>query len=137
MLDRQQTGDLFGLYLENKELSAEEFKRLMKGEKVKKVFLAFVNYDNGEAWEDHYERNDLLGVAGTFDKAIECFKDHIEARREDYKLVESNKGFSWNLRYIGNKDEFNLYACYESTHKKSDYDLSTYAYYIVEKEVAE
>lgn len=31
MLDRQQTGVLFGLYFENKELSVEEFKRLMKG----------------------------------------------------------------------------------------------------------
>ena len=32
MLDRQQTGVLFGLYLENKELSVEEFKRLKKGD---------------------------------------------------------------------------------------------------------
>ena len=30
MLDHQQTGDLFGLYLENKELSIEEILELMK-----------------------------------------------------------------------------------------------------------
>lgn len=36
MLDRQETGDLFGLYLENKELTVEEFLKLMKDEKETK-----------------------------------------------------------------------------------------------------
>lgn len=36
MLDHQQTGDLFGLYLENKELSIDEILELMKDEKEKK-----------------------------------------------------------------------------------------------------
>ena len=36
MLDHQQTGDLFGLYLENKELTVEEFLKLMKDEKETK-----------------------------------------------------------------------------------------------------
>ena len=36
MLDRQETGDLFGLYLENKELTIEEFLKLMKDKKETK-----------------------------------------------------------------------------------------------------
>ena len=32
MLDRQQTGDLFGLYLENKEVTIEELLEIVKGD---------------------------------------------------------------------------------------------------------
>lgn len=102
---------------------------------LNKVYLAFVKYDNGEAWEDHFERNVLLGVADTFERAIEFFNGHMEERMKDYKLIASDKRFLWNPSYIGDKDEFHLYACYESMHKERDFDESTYAYYILEEEV--
>lgn len=48
MLDRIQTGDLFGLYLENKELSADEFLKLMNEKGAKKTIDKLRVREGGE-----------------------------------------------------------------------------------------
>lgn len=48
MLGINETGDLFGLYLENRELSSEEFLEMMKGEEKKGVSDEKVQVDKDQ-----------------------------------------------------------------------------------------
>ena len=104
---------------------------------AEKVLIACVHYDNGEEWEDHYSRNDILGVFRTHEGVEETFEKHIEALGKHYKRVRPNKNMSfWGcLGDPKNPTEFYFYAMYKATKRSQAYDNSRYTYYYLVKEV--
>lgn len=105
---------------------------------MSKIYIAAVQYDNGEEWpEDHDREDTLLGAGATFDKAVEFFKPHIETIEEFYKKYEDGEYVYSDL--LGNGDNVTIYAEYEplDPDRYHYHDESSYVYYVIEMEVAE
>lgn len=103
---------------------------------AEKVLIACVHYDNGETWEDHYSRNDILGVCKSFQDLDEVFDKHIETLGKIYRLARPDKNMSFS-GCLGSEDptEFYFYAMYKAVKGSQAYDESSYIYYYLVKEV--
>lgn len=101
---------------------------------MSKIYIAAVQYDNGEEYEDWVSNDKLLGVGITFNKAVDFFTPHIEARKELYKKVDDNSTIHYNL--LGNEDNVTIYAKYKSVDPETYFPNSSYVYYVIEMEVS-
>lgn len=103
---------------------------------TEKVLIACVYYDNGETWEDHYSRNDILGVCKSFQDLDEAFDKHIETLGNRYRLARPDKSTPFS-GCLGSEDptEFYFYAMYKAVKGSQAYDESIYIYYYLVKEV--
>lgn len=107
---------------------------------MSKIYIAAVQYDNGEEWpEDHIREDTLLGAGATFDKAVELFKPHIETIEEFYEKIEDeDEGYVY-YNLLGDGDNITIYAEYKAlgTDIFHYLDESSYVYYVIEMEVSE
>lgn len=112
---------------------------------MSKIYIAAVQYNNGEEWpEDHIREDILLGAGATFDKAVELFKPHIETIEEFYEKIEDGDNVYFDLlgdNVFDDDDEDNItiYAEYEpiDADRFHYHDESSYVYYVIEMEVYE
>lgn len=105
---------------------------------MSKIYIAAVQYDNGEGWpEDHIRKDTLLGAGATFDKAVEFFNPHIETIKEFYEKIENGDNVYSDL--LGDGDNVTIYAEYEplDADRFHFHDESRYVYYVIEMEVVE